>query len=85
MTATERTVVGFLFLALFVAVVVIGAMMYNMNSNMRVMDENIGKAYRWAQITAKWAKHVNEDHLRTDHEGMKVAPDHIQPPPDPPW
>ena len=81
MTTLEKI----LFALLFVAVVVIGVMMYNMNHNMALIDERTERLHHWAEITAKWASHVNADHLKTDHVAASLAADHIQPPPDPPW
>lgn len=67
-----------------VGVLVLAFMLYNINSNMAIMDQK-GKNLRgWALENAIWAGHVNADHLTEDHTKMKVAPSHIPPPPNPP-
>jgi hypothetical protein len=70
--------------AVVAAFIIFGVILYNMNSNMAVMDKNGRELTAWATRTAKWTTHVNEFHLRQMHQDSGLAPDHIPPPQDPP-
>jgi len=73
-----------LFVLLFLAVAVLGYLIYGLNQNLAVIDQKGRNLREWARQSAVWSTHANNDHMATDHTAMKVAPSHIPPPPDPP-
>lgn len=73
MTTLEKVLFGLL----FVAVIVLGVMLFNVNSKGKRLTA-------WAQESATWSEHVNTDHLATDHAAASLAKTHVPPPSDPP-
>ncbi len=69
-----------LLVILTIAVIVLGVVSCNLNNHIVAINENGRELTGWAEVGAKWAQHVNKDHVT--HEGE--APSHIPPPDDPP-
>jgi hypothetical protein len=68
---------------LAIVVVILGALVYNLNSNIGVIDQKGRELRAWAAKSAEWSTHVHEDHEK-HHVADGIAEDHIAPPPDPP-
>ncbi|MEX2177909.1 MAG: hypothetical protein WD801_04305 [Gemmatimonadaceae bacterium] len=85
MTTIEKWILA---LVLIVGFGTIGVVLFNFSRHLARIDENGRELTTWATRTAAWTTELRTKHLAAqlaaDHASWKVAPDHVQPPPDPP-
>lgn len=83
------TIEKILFAILFIAVAVLGFLVYGVHGHLARIDQNGRDLTEWAAISARWTTEIRsqthfKDKIDADHKAAGLAVDHVQPPPDPP-